>query len=180
VSIGTGVGVGLVIGGQLHRGNHGAAGEVAYLPFPEERDHDAHESRSVGALEAAASASGIVKRAKRAGLTGQHTAEAIFTSAHEGNPAAARVVAEEADLVARVLTTVIVVVDPELIVMGGGIGQAPGFVTAVKQRVRTMAPVMPEITVSALGEDSVVNGGLAQGLEEAWRRIMNPEAEEQV
>jgi predicted NBD/HSP70 family sugar kinase len=179
VSIGTGVGVGLVIGGQLHRGKHGAAGEVAYLPFPAEGDHDTRESSRVGLLEAAASASGIVKRAKRAGLSGHHTAEAIFTSAHEGDPAAARVVAEEADLVARVLTTLIVVVDPELIVLGGGIGQAPGFVAAVKDRVRAMAPVLPEITVSALGEDSVVNGALAQGVDEAWRRVTTPEADEQ-
>lgn len=180
VSIGTGVGVGLVIGGQLHRGKHGAAGEVAYLPFPDERENDAPTTRSIGVLEAAASASGIVKRAQRAGLTGQHTAEAIFASAHEGNAVAERVVAEEADLVARVLTTLIVVVDPELIVIGGGIGQAPGFVGAVKQRVTTMAPVMPQITVSALGEDSVVNGGLAQGLDQAWRRVTSPDSDEQV
>jgi predicted NBD/HSP70 family sugar kinase len=133
----------------------------------------------VGVLEAAASASGIVKRAKRAGLTGHHTAEAIFTSAHEGNPTAVRVVADEADLVARVLTTLIVVVDPELIVLGGGIGQAPGFLAAVKDRVRALAPVLPEITVSALGEDSVVNGALAQGVDEAWRRVTTSEAEEQ-
>jgi predicted NBD/HSP70 family sugar kinase len=121
---------------------------------------------------------GVRERAEPA-LAGQHTTEAVFAGPHDGNAVVARVVAEEADLVARVLTTLIVVVDPELIVMGGGIGQEPGFVTAVEQRVETMAPVMPEITVSALGEDSVVNGALSQGLDEAWRRATSPESEEQ-
>jgi hypothetical protein len=44
--------------------------------------------------------------------------------------------------------------------------------------VRTMAPVLPDIRVSALGEDAVVNGAMAQGLDAAWRRVTNSEAED--
>jgi len=80
-------------------------------------------------------------------------------------------VAEEAALVARVLCAVVTVVDPELIVLGGGVGQAPGFATAVTAELRSIAPVMPEVRVSALGTDAVVDGCLASGAELAWAQL---------
>jgi len=74
-------------------------------------------------------------------------------------------------LVARVLCAVVTVVDPELIVLGGGVGQAPGFAAAVTAELRSMAPVMPEVRVSALGTDAVVDGCLASGAELAWAQL---------
>ena len=61
---------------------------------------------------------------------------------------AAAVVAEEALLVAKAVCTVITVVDPELVVLGGGIGQAPGFLEAVTKQLRQLAPVMPEVGIN--------------------------------
>lgn len=172
VSVGTGVGVGLIIGGRLHRGAHGAAGEVAFLPFPED-GRDPGDAARRGALEAAASAAGVVRDAQALGLAGEPTAQDVFRLAEEGDPAALAAVANEVDLVAKVLTTVIVVLDPDLIVVGGGIGHAPGFVAALTERVRERAPVAPRITSSALGRDSVVNGALAVGVDRAWRRLVS-------
>lgn len=54
---------------------------------------------------------------------------------------------------------------------GGGIGQAPGFAEAVTRELRQLAPVMPEVRVSALGTHAVVDGCLAAGLELAWRQL---------
>ena len=65
----------------------------------------------------------------------------------------------------------IAVVDPQLIVLGGGIGQAPGFAEAVTQALRAVAPVLPEVKVSALGTDVVVDGCLAEGAGLAWRQL---------
>jgi predicted NBD/HSP70 family sugar kinase len=80
-------------------------------------------------------------------------------------------VAEEAVLVARLLCAVVTVVDPELIVLGGGVGQAPGFAAAVTAELRSIAPVMPDVRVSALGTDVVVDGCLASGAELAWAQL---------
>jgi hypothetical protein len=82
------------------------------------------------------------------------------------------VVAEEARLVAKTICVIITVVDPDLIVLGGGIGRAPGFAEAVIGELERIAPVMPAIRVSALGTDAVVDGCLAAGTELAWARVM--------
>jgi predicted NBD/HSP70 family sugar kinase len=70
-----------------------------------------------------------------------------------------------------VLCTVVTIADPELIVLGGGIGQAPGFADAVTSELRSLAPVMPEVRVSALGTEAVVDGCLAAAAELAWAHL---------
>src|SRR5215470_13862017 len=165
VSVGTGIGMGLVLGGQLFRGAHGVAGEIAYMPMTGGHGTDPADARKRGALEASASAPAVVRAARRAGMRGQVSARRVFTAAAHGDERAASVVAEEAVLVARVLCAVVTVVDPELIVLGGGVGQAPGFAAAVTAELRSIAPVMPEVRVSALGTDAVVDGCLASGAE---------------
>jgi len=171
VSVGTGIGMGLVIGGQLFRGAHGVAGEIAYMPMTGGHGTDPADARRRGALEAAASGPAVVRAARRAGMRGQVSARRVFTAAARGDERAATVVAEEAALVARVLCAVVTVVDPELIVLGGGVGQAPGFAAAVTAELRSIAPVMPEVRVSALGTDAVVDGCLASGAELAWAQL---------
>ncbi len=69
------------------------------------------------------------------------------------------------------LCFVVTIVDPALIVLGGGIGQAPGFAAAVTGELQQIAPVLPEVRVSALGTDAVVDGCLAAGAELAWARL---------
>jgi predicted NBD/HSP70 family sugar kinase len=171
ISVGTGIGMGLVIGGQLFRGAHGVAGEIAYMPLSGGLGTDPKDARRRGPLEAAVSAPAIVRAARRAGLRGQVSARRVFMAAARGDERAAAVVAEEARLVARVLCAVVTVVDPELIVLGGGVGQAPGFADLVSRELRKIAPVMPEVRVSALGTDAVVDGCLAAGADLAWARL---------
>ncbi len=195
VSIGTGIGMGLVLGGQLHRGAHGVAGEIAFLPIggsqgagaqgagaqgagaqsagargSGNRGAGAQEVRKRGSLEAASSAAAIVRAARRAGLR-MTSARQVFAAATAGDERAAAVVTAEAGLVAKAICAIITVVDPGLVVLGGGIGQAPGFAAAVTVELRPMAPVLPEMRVSALGTSAVVDGCLASGADLAWRRL---------
>ena len=172
VWIGTGIGMGLVLDGRLHRGVHGVAGEIAFMPISEGLGADPGDARKRGALEAAASAQAVVRAARRAGMRGPVSARRVFTAAARGDERAAAVVAQEARLVAKAVCSVVTVVDPELVVLGGGIGQAPGFAAAVTDELRQLAPVLPEVRVSALGTDAVVDGCLASGTELAWQQLL--------
>jgi len=149
--------MGLVLGGRLHRGRHGAAGEIGYMPLGIDGTDEA-DARRRGSLEASASAAGVVRAARRAGIRRALSARDVFAAAERGDGWAVQVVEDEAEIVARSVCAVVTVVDPDLIVLGGGLGQAAGFVDAVEVKLRRLAPVMPEIRVSALGADAVVDG----------------------
>ncbi|MFC5268815.1 ROK family transcriptional regulator [Kribbella qitaiheensis] len=172
VSVGTGIGMGLVLDGKLRHGSHGVAGEISYLPFAEGTGSDARDARKRGSFDASASAAAVVRAARRAGVRGASSAEKVFAAAARGDAVAAEIVAEEALLVAKAVCTVITVVDPHLIVLGGGIGQAPGFLDAVVDRLRLLAPVLPEVKVSVLAADTVVAGCIAAGLDRAWQHVV--------
>lgn len=170
VSIGTGIGMGLVLDKRLRRGAHGAAGEIAYLPL-ETAIADPGDVRRRGGLEAAASGAGIVHAARRAGMTRASSARQVFEAARAGDERAARVVAAEAVLIARAICSIVAVVDPDLVVLGGGIGKAEGLVEAVREQLATLSPVPTEVRVSALGVDAIVDGCLASGLDRAWETL---------
>ena len=172
VHIGTGIGMGLILGGQLLRGAHGVAGEIAFMPLSGGAGADEHEARKRGTLESAASAAGIVRAARRGGMRGPVSARRVFEAAAAGDGRAQAVVAEESRLVAKTICAVITVVDPDLIVLGGGIGRAPGFAELVTTELERIAPVMPVIRVSALGTDAVTDGCLAAGTGLAWGQVI--------
>jgi predicted NBD/HSP70 family sugar kinase len=196
VHVGTGIGMGLVLGGRLHRGVHGVAGEIAFLPVggdprpwadtetgdgngdgrvtagPEGVIMDQAEVLRRGTLETAAGADAIVRAARRVGLSGLTTAQSVFEAAAAGDKRAAAVVAGEARLIAAAICCLISVVDPSLIILGGGIGQAPGFAEAVTRALEEIAPVLPEVKVSAHGTDVVVDGCLAEATAMAWTQLI--------
>ena len=119
--LGTGVGMGMVLNGELYRGSSGAAGEVGYLPLAETDMRDPSNRRR-GALDVAASATGVVADARRLGMPPPLTAKKVFEEARRGDRKARRVVAGEAHRIALAIVAVASVVDPELVILGGGIG----------------------------------------------------------
>jgi predicted NBD/HSP70 family sugar kinase len=172
VSIGTGIGMGLVVDGQLHKGAHLAAGEIGYLPLSGDGPVDVSDARRRGSLEAAASAAGIVRAARLRGMAGRLSARRVFEAAAAGDEAAEAVVRDEVRLVARAVAAVSLVADPDLVVLGGGIGCAPGFADAVAAELARLLPAAPEVRVSAMGAEATVEGGLRLGIETAWRRAL--------
>jgi predicted NBD/HSP70 family sugar kinase len=169
--VGTGVGAGLVLNGELYRGASGAAGEVGYLPLGTADPHD-RVSRKLGALDAAAGAAGVVATARELGLKGPLSAKRIFSLARRGDKAACRTVEVEAQRIALGIAAIVPVVDPELVVLGGGIGSNGDLLLeAVERELAALSPFRPRIEVSALGDEAGLHGSVALALQAAQEQL---------
>jgi predicted NBD/HSP70 family sugar kinase len=159
--VGTGVGMGLVLNGSLHRGSSGAAGEVGYLPLAAADPHDPANRRR-GALESAIGAAGVVATARRMGMRSPLTPKKVFGEARRGSEVALRVVQAVAEGIALAIAAVVPVVDPELVVLGGGIGRNGDLLLGpVEREVRALSPFSPRIEASPLGDEATVLGAIA-------------------
>lgn len=166
LTVGTGIGMGLLVDGRLFRGAHGAAGEIADLPFgPLPGGAGA---RRPGPVETAASGQAVLEAARALGLTKARSAKDVFRLARAGDARALRVVADEAEKLAYVVSAVTAVLDPRLIVLGGGIGGNADLLSEPMRRaLAATIPVVPDIVAGQLGEDAVLVGAIATALETA-------------
>ena len=169
--VGTGVGVGLIIDGELYRGAGGAAGEIGYLPIGEGDPYDpAHRSR--GQFEEAADASGVVRHARELGMTRPLTSRAIFRAARRGDERALTVVAAEARRLALAIAVIVPVVNPALVILGGGIGANGDLLLGpIEDELKLLTPFRPRLAVSQLGEEAVLTGAVASALAAAQDRL---------
>src|SRR3954454_21347893 len=162
LELGTGLGVGIVIDGELYRGARGAAGEVGYIPW---RVDGAVARSERGRVEEATSAAAVLASAREAGMRGELTAKDVFDAARKSNTRALRAVDIEADRVAHLLATITAVVDPEFIVLGGGIGGSADLLRPrVEERLRDLTPLETRVEQSELGQDAIVLGAIATAL----------------
>jgi predicted NBD/HSP70 family sugar kinase len=167
LSIGTGMGMGLVLGGELHRGNHGAAGEVdwALAGMAEEVDPSAD---GVAALAAGLAANGSSETA----LAPPYDAREIFTAARSGDALARAVVDEVARRIAAHVAPIAAVADPALVVLGGGLGtNGDLLLRPVRRLLAEWLPYAPRVEISTLGEAAVLMGALAIGLRSALDNV---------
>ncbi len=164
--VGTGVGAGLVLGGELYRGQTGSAGEVGYLPIGGDPRDPALRKR--GALDTDAGATGVVAVARRLGMKPPLSARNVFAAARRGDRVARRVVALEADRIALAIAAIVPVVDPELVILGGGIGRNGDLLLEpVAAALRQITPFATRLEVSPLGEEAVVLGAVWLALQAA-------------
>ncbi|GAB3499050.1 putative NBD/HSP70 family sugar kinase [Amycolatopsis cihanbeyliensis] len=164
ITVGTGVGMGLVVDGQLFRGASGAAGEIGYLPYGQLSDARAGAPPR-GHLEEATGAESVVLAARRAGLAGARSARQVFRLARQGDEPALRAVEAVATRLAFVIASVAAVVDPRLVVLSGGIATNADLLRAPMDRaLRAFTPLVPRIVQGELGEDAVLAGAIATGL----------------
>lgn len=175
ITIGTGVGMGIVINGALYRGAHGAAGEIGFLPFgsgeASEESGNINESY-LGMFEEASSAGGIVHQAQKLGLSASLSARQIFDAAQQGDRKALAVIEQEGYRLALAIAAITAVFDPELIVLGGGIGQRGELLLPpLERRLQQLTPLRPHIVSSKLGDDSVLLGSIATALEAAHNLV---------
>jgi predicted NBD/HSP70 family sugar kinase len=159
LSIGTGVGAGVVLGGELHRGRHGAAGEIDFALIAFDGVDPAAEKVSELAAE-------LVGRAE--------DPRTVFGAAREGDEAARSVVAEVARRIALHVAPFAAVADVELVVLGGGIG-ANGdlLLDPIGHQLTEWLPFPPRLEVSTLGEAAVLTGALAVGVQSARENVFS-------
>jgi predicted NBD/HSP70 family sugar kinase len=157
LSVGTGLGAGLVIGGELHRGRHGAAGELDFALSGGEFDP---------------SAPAISAYAEEIGVAPPADVPAIFEAARAGEALACAVVQEEARRIAMHIAPIAAVADVELVVLGGGIGTNGDLLLApIRERLAELLPYPPRVDVSSLGDAAVLTGALAVGLRAALDNV---------
>ncbi len=173
--VGTGVGMGIVINGALYRGARGAAGEIGFLPFgwDEVVEESGNISESyLGMFEEATSAGGIVRLAQELGLPASLSPRQIFDAAQQGDSKALAVVEQEGYRLALAIAVITAVLDPELVVLGGGIGQRGELlIPPLERRLQQLTPLRPRIVASKLGGDSVLLGSIATALEVAHNLV---------
>jgi predicted NBD/HSP70 family sugar kinase len=160
--------MGLVIDGELVRGAHGAAGEIGYLPSS--HDPFAARHRLHGGLEDDVGAAGLLGTYEARAPGRARSAQAVLGLAASGDVVAREVVSTLAREVGTAIASVVAVVDPELVVMGGEIGASRGLLGPVRDTVASLVPVSPAIESSALGDEAPLHGAVALALREARAR----------
>lgn len=164
VILGTGVGGGLVVDGRIRAGANALAGEWGHLPLPWRTEADGPPRRCgcgrTGCIETVLSGAGL------AALHAHHTGEeqeppAIALRAVSGDPAASLTLERHADALARALVTLVHVLDPDVIVVGGGLSDLPGLERAVVDgwgRYALTAPVRTRFVRARHGAESGMRG----------------------
>lgn len=134
VTLGTGVGGGIIIDERILPGTNGAAGEIGHLPMRDDEEECCGCGKK-GCLEQYASANGIVRLTKRffeehpeaestLKAMDKYTSKEIFEEAGKGDKIALRMIDEVGNLLGKALASIACVVNPEAFVIGGGMSKA--------------------------------------------------------
>ncbi len=132
VTLGTGVGGGIIINGEILTGSTGAGGEIGHIHV-EDNETESCNCGNFGCLEEYASATGIVRLANRALQAdgkdsmlrnGEVSAKAVFDAVKAGDELAVEVAKEFGEYLGKGLGVIAGIINPEIIVIGGGVSKA--------------------------------------------------------
>lgn len=177
VWIDRGVGLAITLGGRLHRGSTGAAGEIGYLPVPDASvpgfttpaggARDRPGPLPPGTFQQLAGAAALRTVARKHGYRASTAAKGVAAAVAAG-PDGAPALEEMAQRLAVGVAAVCLVLDPSLVVLGGDAGRAggPGLADRVQRAVSGYAPVSPRIAVTGVAADAVLRGAVLTALGE--------------
>ena len=174
VTLGTGVGGGIIINGKMLAGVNGAGGEIGHMTIDLD-EQDVCNCGKKGCLEQYASATGIVRLANRALQTSDKpstlrevkyiSAKEIFDAAKSGDNLATELIEEFGKRLGLALANIACVVDPEVFVIGGGVSKAGDILIDATQKYfkeyAFHACRNTKFELATLGNDAGMYGGAA-------------------
>ena len=182
VTLGTGVGGGVFIGGKLHRGSRGFGGEIGHMVI----DVDGPECPcgGHGHLESYAARPAIIRDARIAseayhgssisrlvgGNAEEITAEIVIKAANAGDEAAVEIMSRVGDMLGEALVGLVNVLNPQAVIVGGGIGESCPLVSK-RASARLAAEALAgrrdvRVLIAELGNDAGVAGAAALAFED--------------
>ncbi|MDI6871112.1 MAG: ROK family transcriptional regulator [Bacillota bacterium] len=181
VSVGTGLGAGVLINGEVFEGAAGAAGEIGYMAF----DRRGRETREHGFLETVASGYGLARAAAAVAWPPQPprgfaewppqppvTPERLMELAKLGQPDALGIVDQLTEYLALGLNNIVSILNPEVIVLGGSvICRNPWLKEAIAEKFRQLTPVETPIELSQLGENAALHGATKQAIDQVFASL---------
>jgi glucokinase len=174
VALGTGIGTGVFIDGKLYHGRTGSAGELFRMNLEWQRWDE--EFPDTGYFENYVAGLGIAAEGRKAlgapppgdvGLREERAAYFVFQAHREGNPQATAVLEKIFTILGVGMSNVVAVLDPDLIVFGGGIAKgAPDLMLSIVEKVvrRIQKQITPAFKLSSLGDKAQTYGAIRSGL----------------
>jgi glucokinase len=182
LAIGTGIGAGIVLDGQLFRGMDWSAGEIGYMLVPGAPDEPAERGKP-GALESMIGGEGIKAQWQRlwhkdgTSLPKESTATEIFDGALRGDPLAQTVLHQSARMLAYAIYNMSLVLNCPLFVLGGGVGMHPALCDATRRITEQWnVRAQSQLTRSTLGVDAQLMGAIRMALDTVTLRSVLPVA----
>ncbi|MBZ5201549.1 ROK family transcriptional regulator [Planomicrobium chinense] len=163
VNVGRGVGAGLIIDGKLYHGFSDIAGEIGHMTI------DLHgeicECGNRGCLQTFVTGPAIARKVTNRGAANPLTAETVYKLAVGGNRQFADILKESGQAMGVGLTNLIHIVNPEKIVLGGGVSKAEQFILpAIRETIQasalTPSASKTQVEVTKLGDDATLIGAI--------------------
>ncbi|MCF6472451.1 ROK family protein [Nonomuraea sp. MG754425] len=177
-----GLGLAITLGGKLHRGRSGSAGEIGYLPVPgvplpeDIRTLPGRLPSLAGGLQSLVSAEAVTELAKGYGFAAGSATECVkvaVAAGAEGEP----LLDEIAQRLALGVAAVCVILDPGLVVLAGEVGYAGGAALAsrVEEAVARICPVRPQVVTTTVTDGNpVLRGAVLAALDQAREELLTP------
>jgi predicted NBD/HSP70 family sugar kinase len=177
-----GVGLAVVLGGKIHRGISGGAGEIGYLPVPGvPLPEGVTESMAwgkpalAGGFGSLVGADAVLALARTHGLTGPGSATECVVAAAADEERGGAFLDELAMRISYGVASVNIVLDPGLVVISGEMGRAGGVALAVRveRAVARICPTRPRIALTQVDGNPVLRGALHLALEQAREEVFS-------
>lgn len=174
VNIGSGVGAGVVVNGKLYHGANDLAGEVGHMTI--DINGEICDCGNKGCLQTFATGAAIVKRANQISNEPIKSGEEVYKLAKNGIQEYITILEETGRIIGIGLTNLIHIINPELIVLGGGVTKSEKFLlNPIKEEIRnrglTKNAMETKVVISSHGDDATLLGAISLVLIELFEPI---------